>query len=103
MERIATVERNTAETQISLTINLDGTGKCDMKNPIGFFNHMFYAEEAVFPIAMVAVNDLVYGIVIYFFFYSHSLPSLSALIILNSILIHFAFRIAAICNSPSKI
>ena len=35
----------------------------------GFFNHMFYAEEAVFPIAMVAVNDLVYGIVIYFFFY----------------------------------
>lgn len=35
----------------------------------GFFNHMFYAEEAVFPIAMVAANDLVYGIVIYFFFY----------------------------------
>lgn len=35
----------------------------------GFFNHMFYAEEAVFPIAMVAVNDLVYGIVMYFFFY----------------------------------
>lgn len=35
----------------------------------GFFNHMFYAEEAVFPIAMVAANDLVYGIVVYFFFY----------------------------------
>lgn len=35
----------------------------------GFFNHMFYAEEAVFPLAMVAANDLVYGIVIYFFFY----------------------------------
>ncbi len=35
----------------------------------GFFNHMFYAEEAVFPLAMVAVNDLIYGIVIYFFFY----------------------------------
>jgi len=35
----------------------------------GFFNHMFYADEAVFPIAMIAANDLVYGIVIYFFFY----------------------------------
>ena len=38
--RIATVERKTGETQISLTLNLDGTGKCDVKNPIGFFDHM---------------------------------------------------------------
>lgn len=35
----------------------------------GFFHHMFYAEEVIFPIAMVAANDLIYGIVVYFFFY----------------------------------
>ena len=40
MERIATIERNTGETQITLTLNLDGTGKCEVENPIGFFNHM---------------------------------------------------------------
>ena len=40
MARIATVERNTKETQIKLTLNLDGSGKYSVKNPIGFFNHM---------------------------------------------------------------
>lgn len=41
--RKASVERNTSETQISLTLNLDGTGKCSVKNPIGFFDHMLTA------------------------------------------------------------
>lgn len=41
--RKASVERNTSETQISLTLNLDGTGKCSVKNPIGFFDHMLIA------------------------------------------------------------
>ena len=40
MSRIATVKRVTGETQIELTLNLDGTGKCDVDNPIGFFDHM---------------------------------------------------------------
>lgn len=35
----------------------------------GFFNHLFYAEEVVFPIAMIALNDFVYGLIIYFLFY----------------------------------
>lgn len=35
----------------------------------GFFNHLFYAEEVVFPIAMIALNDSVYGLVMYFLFY----------------------------------
>ena len=43
MDRIATIERNTKETQITLTLNLDGSGNCDVKNPIGFFDHMLQA------------------------------------------------------------
>ena len=42
MERIAEIERNTKETQIKLTLNLDGSGKYSVKNPIGFFNHMLW-------------------------------------------------------------
>ncbi len=35
----------------------------------GFFNHLFYAEEVVLPIAMIALNDFIYGWIIYFLFY----------------------------------
>ena len=38
--RKAKLERNTNETQISLELNLDGTGKADIQTGIGFFDHM---------------------------------------------------------------
>ena len=40
MERIGTIERNTKETQIKLSLQLDGTGKSDVSTGIGFFDHM---------------------------------------------------------------
>ena len=38
--RSAAITRNTAETQISVSINLDGTGQYDNQTGVGFFDHM---------------------------------------------------------------
>jgi imidazoleglycerol-phosphate dehydratase len=40
MARTAELERTTGETQISLAVNLDGTGSADIETGIGFFDHM---------------------------------------------------------------
>ena len=58
--RTATIERNTKETQITLTLNLDGTGKCDVKNPIGFFDHMLtsFCKHGMFDLKGELKGDL---------------------------------------------
>ena len=58
--RIATVERITKETRITLTLNLDGTGKCECNTGIGFFDHMItgFAKHGLFDLNLVCEGDL---------------------------------------------
>jgi len=58
--RIATVERITKETRIILTLNLDGTGKCECNTGIGFFDHMMtgFAKHGLFDLNLVCEGDL---------------------------------------------
>ena len=58
--RTAKVKRVTGETQIELELNLDGTGKCDVKNPIGFFDHMLksFCKHGLFDLSGSITGDL---------------------------------------------
>lgn len=41
-ERIASIERNTKETQVRLALNLDGSGLAEIDTGIGFYDHMLH-------------------------------------------------------------
>ncbi len=58
--RIAEVVRKTGETNISLTLNLDGTGQCKVDCPIGFFNHMLtsFCKHGLFDLSGKIEGDL---------------------------------------------
>ncbi|MCC6093763.1 MAG: imidazoleglycerol-phosphate dehydratase HisB [Eubacterium sp.] len=60
MSRTATVTRNTKETQITLTLNLDGTGKTDLHTGVGFFDHMLdgFARHGLFDLSVNVHGDL---------------------------------------------
>lgn len=60
MARTATIERNTAETQIALSLNLDGTGVYDVENPIGFFDHLLrsFCKHGLFDLTGRITGDL---------------------------------------------
>ena len=59
-KREARVERKTTETDIKLYINLDGTGKADLKTGIPFLEHMLnlMARHGFFDLKLEAVGDL---------------------------------------------
>lgn len=60
MARSATIGRKTKETDISLTLNLDGTGKGEISTGIGFFNHMLegFARHGFFDLMVKVEGDL---------------------------------------------
>ena len=59
-QRIAEVKRNTAETQISVKLNLDGSGQSQLHTGIGFFDHMLdqIARHGMLDLEINAVGDL---------------------------------------------
>ena len=58
--RIAQVSRNTAETKITVKLNLDGTGQSRLATGIGFFDHMLdqIARHGLIDLDIVAEGDL---------------------------------------------
>ncbi len=58
--RKASVERNTKETRICVTFDLDGGGRSDIRTGIGFFDHMLdsFARHGLFDLTVRAEGDL---------------------------------------------
>jgi len=58
--RRATITRDTAETQIEVELNLDGTGKYDNQTGVGFFDHMLdqLARHSLIDLRVRAKGDL---------------------------------------------
>ncbi len=59
-KRTAKVERSTSETQISLSLCIDGSGKAKVATGIGFFDHMLaaFAKHGLFDLEVEAKGDL---------------------------------------------
>lgn len=58
--RNAVIERKTGETDIVLTLNLDGAGRADVDTGIGFLDHILtlFAAHGLFDLAVKAKGDL---------------------------------------------
>ena len=58
--RTATISRRTGETDITLTLTVDGTGTAEMATGIGFLDHMLtlFAKHGLFDISVKAIGDL---------------------------------------------
>ena len=58
--RTSEIQRNTAETNIYLTLNLDGTGKSEIDTGAGFLNHMLtlFAAHGKFDLTVKCVGDV---------------------------------------------
>jgi len=59
-QRQASVERNTLETQIQISVNLDGSGECNFETGVPFLEHMLdqIARHGLLDLDIKAVGDL---------------------------------------------
>lgn len=59
-ERKARIERNTSETRITVAVDLDGSGRCDIETGLGFFDHMLcqIGRHAGIDLSVKAEGDL---------------------------------------------
>lgn len=60
MSRTATIERNTFETKIRLTVDLDGQGVSKLKTGVGFFDHMLtlFSKHSLIDLNLDVDGDL---------------------------------------------
>jgi len=60
MERRSQINRKTNETDIKLSLAIDGTGKCTTDSGIGFFDHMInsFARHGLFDLELAVKGDL---------------------------------------------
>ncbi|MER2266366.1 imidazoleglycerol-phosphate dehydratase HisB [Methylobacterium oxalidis] len=58
--RAASISRRTAETDVNVSIDLDGTGKADIATGVGFLDHMLelFARHALFDVTVKVEGDL---------------------------------------------
>lgn len=60
MPRTASIHRKTSETDVTVTLDLDGAGKADLHTGVGFFDHMLelFGRHAMLDLAVRAQGDL---------------------------------------------
>lgn len=58
--RIATITRDTQETQVTVSINLDGAGQYEIDTNVGFLNHMLelFSKHGLFDLKVTARGDI---------------------------------------------
>ena len=59
MARTATIVRETSESKVELSLNLDGTGKTDIDTSVPFYNHMMTAlgKHSLIDLTIKATGD----------------------------------------------
>mgnify|MGYP003692929715 FL=1 len=59
MSRTAQVTRNTSETQVTIALNLDGTGKAELNSGVPFLDHMLdqIARHGLIDLNVTATGD----------------------------------------------
>jgi len=60
MPRTARIQRDTGETKIKLAVDLDGTGRAELRTGVGFFDHMLtlLARHSLIDLTVEATGDL---------------------------------------------